>query len=115
MNLLSQKFTNPVVGTTLNNLETGDSGAFLSKFIPMGVGWLFVFGGISFFFMLVLGGIGWILSGGDKASLESAKNKVTNAIIGFILMIASFAIIKIIQKFFGISILSIDIGPLFIQ
>lgn len=115
MNLLTQKFTNPVVGPTLTGLETGDSSLFINQFLPKFVGILFVVGGVAFFFMLVWGAIGWILSGGDKAGVESAKNKITNAIIGMILLIASFAIVKLIEGFFGIDILSIDIGPLVIQ
>ncbi len=92
-----------------------NAGEFLQTYVPNFIGLLFIIGTVSFFMMLLWGAVGWILSGGDKASLESAKNKITNAIIGFILMIATFAIIKIIQKFFGISILSIDIGPLIIR
>ncbi len=115
MNLLSQKFTNPVVGTTLNGFETGDPSAFINKYLPSFIGLLFVFGGLSFFFMLLWGAVSWILSGGEKASLEAAKNKITNAFVGIILLIASFAIVKLIEMFFTVNILSIDIGPLIIQ
>jgi hypothetical protein len=65
--------------------------------------------------MLLWGAVSWILSGGDKASLEGAKNKITNAFVGLILLIGSFAIIKLIEGFFNINILLIDIGPLVIQ
>ena len=65
--------------------------------------------------MLLWGAISWILSGGDKAGLESAKGRITNAIVGFVLLIGTFAIVKLIETFFGIDILSIDIGPLVIQ
>lgn len=115
MNLLSQKFTNPVVGETLKGFETGDSSAFINKFLPNFIGLLFVFGGLSFFFMLIWGSITWILSGGDKAGLEASKSKITNALVGIVLLIGTFAIVKLIEMFFTVNILSIDIGPLIIQ
>lgn len=103
---------NPILGNTLNSL---DGQGFLSQFIPKAIGLLFVFGSLAFFFMFIWGAISWILSGGDKAHIESAKGKITNALIGFVLMIASFAVAKLIEAFFGIDILLIDIGPLIIQ
>lgn len=115
MKLLTQKFTNPIVGPTLNSYENGDSTAFINKYLPNFIGLLFVFGGLSFFFMLIWGAVSWILSGGEKNGLESAKNKITNALVGIVLLIAVFAIVKLIEMFFTVDILSIDIGPLIIQ
>lgn len=99
----------------LQNFGPGGSSKFIEVYTPKAIGLLFIFGSISFFFMLLWGAVGWILSGGDKASLESAKNKITNAVIGFILLIATFGIVNLIELFFGIDILLIDIGPLVIQ
>lgn len=112
---LAQKFTNPVVGSTLKSFEEGDSSQFLNVFVPNGIGLIFVFGALSFFFMLLWGAVTWILSGGDKASVESSKGKITNASVGFVLLLGSFAVAKLIETFFDINILSIDIGPLVIQ
>ncbi|MFZ3301484.1 MAG: hypothetical protein WA152_02075 [Microgenomates group bacterium] len=111
---LAQNFTNPVVGSSLKGYESGNADRFLEKFIPNGVGLLFVAGALFFFFQLIWGAVSWILSGGDKGSLEAAKNRLTSAVIGFVLLIASFALIGLIESFFKIDILSIDIGPLFI-
>ena len=115
MNLLSQKFTNPVVGDTLIGLESGDSTGFINTFLPKFIGLLFIFGGLAFFFMFIWGAVERILSGGDKAGVESSKNKMTSALIGLVLMIAVFAVVKVIEALFGVNILSIDIGPLVIQ
>lgn len=102
---------NPILGN-LNSLSGSD---FLSQFIPKAIGLLFVFGGVAFFFMFLWGAISWILSGGDKTHVESAKARITNALIGFVLMISVFAVVAVIETFFDINILSIDIGPLIIQ
>ena len=105
--------TNPFLkDSALENLTGQD---FMSQFIPKAVGLVFVFGALAFFFMFVWGAITWILSGGDKAGVESAKGKISNALLGFVLLIGSFAIVKLIQAFFNINILSIDIGPLIIR
>jgi hypothetical protein len=106
---------NPALGDGLNSLLSSGGTGFFNKFIPSAIGLLFVFGSISFFFMFLWGAISWILSGGDKAHVENAKGRITNAILGFILMIGVFAIVKLIEAFFGIDILLIDIGPLLIQ
>ena len=109
------KITNPAIGDRLNSMLVMDPTYFFEELIPNGIGLLFVFGGLAFFFMFVWGAISWILSGGDKAGVESAKNKITNSLIGMALMVGIFAIVNLIENFFGISILSIDIGPLIIQ
>lgn len=110
--------TNPIFkgslfeGMLLN--ETGGS-IFLQIVLPKIIGLLLVFGVIAFFFMFLWGAVSWIISGGDKAHIESAKARITSALIGLVLMLSTFAIVKLIETFFGIDILSIDIGPLVIQ
>ena len=56
---------------------------------------------------IVLGGIQWVTSGGDKTKLEAARNKITWAIIGLIIAFVSFFIISIIGYFFKVDLLSI--------
>ncbi|WKZ25369.1 MAG: hypothetical protein QY322_03175 [bacterium] len=109
--------TNPLFGDMYTSLVTRPTGgeSFLQLLLPKVVGILLVFGGVAFFFMFLWGAITWIVSGGDKASVENAKGRITNAIIGLVLMVGVFAIAKLIEGFFGIDILSIDIGPLVIQ
>ena len=52
---------------------------------------------------LVVGGIRWILSGGDKEGTAKAKGTVTSALIGLAIVLASWLLINIILQFFGIS------------
>jgi hypothetical protein len=53
------------------------------------------------FAYLIFGGIQWITSGGDKTKAEEARNKITAAIIGLIIVAASYAIINLIVNFLG--------------
>ena len=74
-----------------------------------------IIGVVIFTFVLVLGAISWISSGGDKAQVESARGKVTTAIIGLVLLFSAWAIINLIELFFGINILTLDILNLAIR
>jgi hypothetical protein len=103
--------TNPAIG----NLNNNSGVQFFQKLIPSLIGLIFVAGAIIFFFMLLISGIQWITSGGDKAAVEGAKGRLTQALIGIVVLFSAFAIIKLVQGLFGINILSIDIGPLIIK
>jgi len=111
------RISNPVFkGTVLENFSRDlEVSAFFGAFLPKLVGWLFVIGSLLFFFVFAIGAIQWIASGGDKQALEGARAKISNAFVGIILLFVSFAIIKLIEAFFKINILTIDIGPLLIQ
>ena len=88
---------------------------FFNDLLPRLIGLSFVIGIVIFLFFMVLGAIQWIISGGDKAALEGAKGKITNAIIGIVILFSIFAILKIVEDFFGIDILSLELGPLVIE
>ncbi|MFH0863777.1 MAG: hypothetical protein V1858_01660 [Candidatus Gottesmanbacteria bacterium] len=60
--------------------------------------------GIIIAFILVLlyfvwGGIEWMSSGGDKAGLESARNRITNALIGLIIVVSVWAVMLLLKTF----------------
>lgn len=60
--------------------------------------------GIILLAFLVWGGIEWTMSGGDKGKVESARNKLVNAVIGVAIVAAAFAIWKAVLYFFGIDV-----------
>lgn len=62
-----------------------------------------------FFFILVIGGIRWIASGGDKAQTENARNQITAALVGLVIVFAAWAIVQLINTFFGINIFELSI------
>lgn len=105
--------SNPALGPTLQGYQQSIGGtAFFSSFVPKAVTIGFIIGSVIFLFMIVMGAIEWISSGGDKQKLESARGRITNAIIGLVILFALYAIIRVIQQFFGISILNLNFGPL---
>ena len=54
-----------------------DVGALISAI----VGTLLILAALMAFLYLILGGIQWITSGGDKTHMETARNKITHAIV----------------------------------
>lgn len=57
--------------------------------------------GVALFVMLVIGGYNFLLSGGDQKKLEAAKGTITGAILGLVIMVVAFLIIKTIATFTG--------------
>ncbi|MCL5411821.1 MAG: hypothetical protein M1150_03780 [Patescibacteria group bacterium] len=92
----------------LGNVEATSPKSFtdLGQLLTVLLQAVIILGGLLFFIYLLVGGLQWITSGGDKASLESARNRITNALIGLVILVGAFSIIKIIETVFGISIIS---------
>lgn len=66
---------------------------------------LFIIGGLTAILYLLLGALAWITSGGNKESVDKAREKIQSALIGLILMFAVLAVIAVIEN-----ILSIGLG-----
>lgn len=77
-------------------------GSLISNLISL----ILIGAAVIFFFMLVLGGIQWMLSGGDKAGTESARGRITAALIGLLIVFAAWAITRLLETFLGVQIIS---------
>lgn len=71
-----------------------------------------IIAGLVFFVMLIIGGLRWLISGGDKAGLEAARNQIVNAAIGLIIVVGAIAVTVIVQTALGISILNVDFNKI---
>ena len=105
----TKSIVNPVLPDELSALS-GET--FLQKLLRVIILLFLIVGSIYFFFTLIMGGIKWISSGSDKAGLESAQKQLTNAFVGLAILFSSFAIIKLIEYVFGISILEFSLPTL---
>lgn len=95
----------PPAGSQFEGLSNLTAGAIVSGLIRVFI----VIAAVVFFFMLVIGGIRWILSSGDKAQTEAARNQITAALIGLVIVFAAWAIVQLIGVFFGIDIFNLAI------
>ena len=84
-----------------SNVKITDVGQLISA----AVGTILILAALLAFVFLILGGLQWITSGGDKAAMESARNKITHAIVGLIIVGAAWAIMMLVQNFLGVSII----------
>lgn len=83
-----------------NNVVITDLGRFISSLVGVAL----IIAALMVFGFLILGGIEWITSGGDKGKTESARNKITAAVVGLAIVAAAYAIMQVIGFFFGIRI-----------
>ena len=65
---------------------------------------LFVFAGILAFVFIVVGGIQWITAGGDKQAAQGARDRITAAVVGLVIVVAAFALTIIVTSALGIDI-----------
>jgi hypothetical protein len=68
--------------------------------------------GIWLMFQILIAGINWLSSGGDKGKIESARNRLTNALIGIVIVAAGWAILALAGKFLNWDILITDPGAI---
>jgi len=68
------------------------------KLIPF----LYPMAALVLFFILVWGGYDFLMSHGTAEKVKSAQAKITAGIVGFVLLMLSFLIVKLISFIFGI-------------
>jgi hypothetical protein len=96
-----------------NPPSTGEAAlTTITNIVSAVIGFMTVVAGIWLIFQLLVGGINWISSGGDKAKLEAARDRLTNALIGVVIVSAGWAILALAGKFLGWDILISNPGNL---
>lgn len=83
------------------NAQTTDGGfgIWLSNILSV----VMVLGAVACLALIIMGAIQWITSGGDKAKIEDARNKISAAIIGLIALAATIALFNLVADFLGIT------------
>lgn len=118
------KIQNCLIGfvslTTYYLLLTTDSYAQAISPVPLsqayGFGWInslaegtnllvgpaFAIAALAVTVYFIIGGLRFLLSGGDKDSIAKARGMITHAVIGFILLMLTFIILQFIPEFFDL-------------
>lgn len=86
----------------LQNKASAEGTIVFATFISSAVGLITIIGVIWFIFIIITGAVAIITSGGDKASLEGARKKITNGTIGLIVTISGLFILNLIGTILGI-------------
>jgi hypothetical protein len=87
-------FGNGNVSSTTNFQTLGSISGIVSLFLKIS----FVLAGLILLFYFILGGIGMIGSAGknDPKAAEQAKQTITSAVIGFVVVFTAYWIVKLI-------------------
>lgn len=67
------------------------------------IGVMTIGGAIWFLFNILIAGFTWISAGGDKTKLQTARDKITNAFIGLVVVVAAWALLALAGTFFGVN------------
>lgn len=101
----STGITNPVLqGGFGSDKEAAKSGSLFAQIISGLLSFIMVLASLLVLLSLIQAAIEWIGSGGDKGKLESARNRILNAVIGIIVLAASVAIWQIVNQFLGLEL-----------
>jgi hypothetical protein len=77
-----------------------DFGSVITAIIPN----IYYVAGLLLFFLLVSGGISYMMSGGDDKAIGKAKNQITGAVIGFAIVFLSLFVVRILETVLGVKI-----------
>ena len=108
-NRILAQITNPVLPGSLGSGGTEAGSSALGAVLGGVIGVLMILSFIVAFLYLLLGGFDWITSGGDKTKLASSRDKITNAIIGLIIVGTVWAITALVSQFIGIDFPNVPI------
>lgn len=93
--LLAQDLSNIANQGGLGNVNF-DLGTLISRVLP------YVYGaaGIALLIYLVLGGFQLMLAKGDPKAIQAAQGKITNALIGFIIIVIAYSLTVLLGQLF---------------
>lgn len=109
MNRYLAELTNPVLPPSLGSGNNEKGVIIIGKLISNIGGLFFVFAFCLTFLYLLTGGLSWLTSGGDKSKLETAKDKITNALVGLVIVAAAYAVFALVGQFLGLDVKALKI------
>ena len=106
MKYLAQ-LTNPVlpanIGNSSQNTAPATAGRWISSLVSV---FIVVSAGASLVY-LCLGGLGWVLSQGEKGKLEESRNRITHAVLGLVIVASAWAVWVLVGNFLGLTVTSL--------
>ena len=93
--------TIPDPKTVMPNFKFSTLGEIASEALKYAL----VLAGLSMFAMLIFGGFTLLTSGGEPGKVKEGTSRIAFAIVGFLIVFASYWIIQIVELVFGLQIL----------
>jgi hypothetical protein len=94
------EITNPVIGTLGDDSEKANTGAISTRYFVVIWRAIIFVGGLSVLLYLVWGAVEWISAGGDSGKIQKARDKMTQGVVGMIVLVGTFVIAQLISELF---------------
>ncbi len=76
----------------------GDPTAAAGNLLTVGIKLFFIFAGVAALVYLLRGSFDWITSGGEKEKIAGARQRITNALVGILILVAVLAVIATLEQ-----------------
>lgn len=93
--------TIPDPATILPGWKFSSLGEIFSEFLRYAL----ILGGLAMFAYLIIGGFGLLTSAGNSGKIQEGTSKITLAVVGFLVIFATYWLIQIVEFVFNLSIL----------
>jgi len=113
--IFAQGIENPILPPSIGSGDMTQGGTAVGAIISGVVGGMFIIAFLIAFIYLLTGGFHWITSGGDKANLEHARNKIIHALVGLVVVAAGWAIAVLAADFFCLDLQRLPISTIGVQ
>lgn len=91
---ISNPAINPIWG---NDCGGANDGTIFGQIFASAWNTAIIFGALTVLVLFIIAAYEWLGAGGDKGKLEKARNRMTQGIIGLVLLVGSFVIINFIS------------------
>src|SRR5690554_6186718 len=97
-------FVNQLLAQEVGNIDPGAIGLETEPNVIIGslIQLALAGAGLLFFFMLITGGLKYLTAGGDEKAAGAARNTLTQAFIGLVIVVAAFLIAQLLFSIFGL-------------
>lgn len=85
--------------------DVAQAAGYFTDIISRIIGIMTIIAGIWFIFQFIIGAYGYMTAGGDQKRITDSTSKITNALIGLVVIVAAYAIISLLSSLLGFEIL----------
>lgn len=109
-NHLLARIINPALNSNIGNAANVTDGVRVTGQVIRGlINIAFIAGSIIFVAMLILGGIQYISSSGDKENLQKSTKRISSALIGLVILFSLYVILGLLSAFTGLDLVNLTI------
>lgn len=106
--------TSQGLSTSIGNTST-IGGYDIFSLVHTGIAWAFIIAAFLSIVFVFVGGISFILSGGDEEKVKQAVATIRYAIIGLVITILAITIVNLVGRIFGVNLVFIKFDEILRQ